>query len=469
MRALARVLACALLFCIGAGDALAQFKDQMTYVATSSGTNAIAVTVQNASSYADLLGVPIRVLVTNGNSGPVTFNVNSFGTSPAVQKPTTAGLAALVTGDIVAGQIYEFIYDGTVFELHSPTLFSGTVPAFNGFVSPVNLSLSCTAAANALTCAMLSAQTGLAPTALSPIYVPFRNATIANGAVVWRTMTSAASFTISGGSTMGCVSGAPCRLWLLATDNAGAVQVCAFNALSGVNVAAINEGILWSSGSGTGGGSSAQTLYCNAASLSGVAVRIIGYVEYTTLTTAGTWTTPNFVQLFGPGIKKPGDILQVVYGTSSAASSNSTNSYGTGAPQANAPAATITMSSAANVVSVEATGVLYLANGDTDVAFASIFRGPSGSVNTAIGVVAGFFTENAAAAAYEMGQRLEAIDAPATTTPQIYTVRVKNSNGAAIVRFGDTKFGTPSSSIKLMEIQGANDNERFGLPSVMAG
>jgi hypothetical protein len=54
----------------------------------------------------------------------------------------------------------------------------------------------------------------------------------------------------------------------------------------------------------------------NGTALTSKALRILGYVEYSAgLATAGTYASaPTTVQLFGPGVKKPGDTVQTVYG-----------------------------------------------------------------------------------------------------------------------------------------------------------
>src|SRR5262249_45667378 len=76
---------------------------------------------------------------------------------------------------------------------------------------------------------------------------------------------------------------------------------------------------------------------------------ILGYMEWNVgLAAAGTWASgPTKIQLFGPGIKKPGDVVQKVYAsTSSQASTNSTSFSDTGF------SATLTVQSAPNLVQI---------------------------------------------------------------------------------------------------------------------
>lgn len=111
-------------------SAQAQFPDQRNYIGSSGGTaNAQTLAVPN---YQLNIGVVIRGLMSHTNTGAMTLNVNST-SAIAVEKQTSAGLIPLVGGEVVTGQVSEFIYDGTQFEL----LFSssggnnvtqGTVP-----------------------------------------------------------------------------------------------------------------------------------------------------------------------------------------------------------------------------------------------------------------------------------------------------------------------------------------------------
>lgn len=465
MRAIVRAFFVLLaLAAIAATPVRAQFAaQQAVYVATSSGTNTITVVLQNFTQLTDIVGVPIRVKVLNGTTGPVQLIVTNVGGTPTsgaqtVQKPTTTGLAALVTGDIVAGQIYEFMWDGTVFQMRSPTLFTGTVPAQSGFNTPINLQLNCTASANALTCAMKAANTGNDATALAPIYIPFRDTTITNGGPIWRTITSAVSFTISGGNTMGCVSGAPCRLWITAIDNAGTVLLGLSNQSSTTQIFPLDEAILQTTGSGTGGGNTAGTIFTSVSAVSTKAIRIVGYVEYTTLTTAGNWTSPNRLQLFGPGIKKPGEVVQRVYVTSSTPTSTTATAFA-----ATVPSASITPSSAANLVSMEAKGSA-TAPGGLAFVQVQIFRNPGASAACTTGVGANLIGQPGASnnASTDVG----GLDAPATTSQQTYAVCQKSIGGGGTIVYCNNASATQTCTMDLQEIMGANDNDALGVPAL---
>lgn len=356
------VLALSLLL-TAAAPAAAQFADQATYAGAGGGTaNAQTLTLANASAYADLVGVIVKYVPSATNTGAATLNVNSFGSSPSFRKPNGAGVTALVGGEIVSGQPTFVMYDGTYFNLVAPVGLPVGAASLQSsaaqFGVPVNFALSGSVGSNQLTISILG-NDGNAPSSTNPVIIPFRNSTISTGTPVIRTITSSLSFTIASGSTMGCVSGQMCRLWIVAIDNGGTAALCAFNALSGTNIAPINEAVLQSSASGTSGGNSAQTYYCSTSSVTSKAIRIIGYIDISQVT-AGTWATgPTYVQLFGPGIKKPGDIVQTLT-TPNGSLITSTNTY---MPTDTPPAPSngvlvasqaITPTSAANIVDVQA-------------------------------------------------------------------------------------------------------------------
>ena len=101
--------------------AAAQFADQATWAGTGAGSaNAQTMTLPNATSLADLVGVIVKYVPNVGNTGDATLTVNSFvGSPPHFRKPTGSGLAALTGAELVAGQPVWIMYDGTYFDLLS--------------------------------------------------------------------------------------------------------------------------------------------------------------------------------------------------------------------------------------------------------------------------------------------------------------------------------------------------------------
>ena len=320
-----RILIAASLLLSCLAPASAQFADQATFAGTGAGSiNAQTVTLANVSQYSDLQGVIMKYIpgASGGtvNTTDATLNVNTLGAIHFRKPgPNGSGLITLTGSELVNGQGVWIMYDGTYFELLSG--YTNSVGAANlsnsslQFGVPVNLQLNASVGSNNLTIAV-KGNNGSDPSATNPVLIPFRDVTIANGDPVILSLQASLSFTINSTNTMGCVSAQMCRLWIVAINNGGTVNLCAFNALSGTNVGPINEGVLQTSAAGTNGGSAAQTYYCNASAVTAKAIRIIGYVEIQEVT-AGTWASgPTYVQLFGPGIKKPGEVFQSKYGSS---------------------------------------------------------------------------------------------------------------------------------------------------------
>lgn len=440
--AIALFFAAALAFC--PMPALAQFLAQQTYVASSSGAaNAFSITVPNITSAGDLVGVPIRVLMSASNSSASTLTVSNGASNVlsnvTILKPSTSGLTILIGNEIRAGQISTLIYDGTVFELQSPALSLATTQAQNGYAVPTNLQFAATVGSNQLTISVLAATSGAAPNTANPVLVPFRDVTIANGDPVWLSLTSALSFTINSGNTMGCQSATMCRLWLFLANDAGTVRLCAYNARNvgagNTSVIGINEAVLQTSQAGSVGGSTTQALYCNAA-ITSKAVRYAGYVDIQE-GVAGTWQTgPTYVQLFGPGVQKPGEVVQRLWVTSTTSVNNSTASF----VQAN-PIVTISPTAAANVIVARAGGSFTNNAGVGFGAIADIFRNSSVELNAQQQA----WVSGGPSPAF---LATEVMDAPNTTSATTYSLGFKIVNG------GTVTWAVPSSYVVIEEIQG---------------
>lgn len=435
--------------------ASAQFFDQSTWLGGGAGSaNSQTVLVPNATSYADVLGVLLKFQPSVSNTSAATLAISGISGGPfPVKKANGAGLASLVGGEIVSGTPTVVMFDGNEFVLVSPVLLPVTSAYIQssalGFSMPPNLSISATVASNQLTIA-LKTTSGADATASNPVLFPFRDATIGLGDPVWVSLASAASFTISSGNTMGCQSAVMCRLWVVALNNGGNVQVCAFNALSGTNVAAINEAGLVTSQVGSGGGNSAQLYYCNnAVSLVAKPIRIIGYVDIQE-TVAGTWSTaPTLVQLMGPGIKKPGDRIQGPLYSQTTASTTSTGAT----PTATALTTSIAPTSAANLVRVHVTATL--SNTSTGNGYAEILRNGATQVGS-LGVVLPSMV---------LPAPVEAMDQPNTTGSTSYTIYIFSSGtGNAVLNQGLTG-ATGVSTITLEEIMSALEPANDDVPA----
>jgi hypothetical protein len=91
--------------------------DMMTnvfgFIVAGGTANAITGTLSPAiAAYTQPLAIKIKI--ANTNTGAVTLNLNSLGTRSIV-KISGGTISALVAGDLVAGGIYEVVYDGTQF------------------------------------------------------------------------------------------------------------------------------------------------------------------------------------------------------------------------------------------------------------------------------------------------------------------------------------------------------------------
>jgi predicted RNA-binding protein Jag len=113
------------------------------YAVDSGSVNAIVATLSPLpSSLANIIGATILVKVANTNTGGVTLNLTGAGTATVVSQ-TGAGLTA---GQILAGSIYAFVYNGSAFQLLNAQLQinasnyavdSGSVNAIVATLSPL--------------------------------------------------------------------------------------------------------------------------------------------------------------------------------------------------------------------------------------------------------------------------------------------------------------------------------------------
>ena len=342
--------------------------------------------------------------------------------------------------------------------LNTGVLSIATAQPPYGFDQPVNLGLSAAAAGSNLTITLTGAN-GSNASATNPVSIPFRSGTLTTGTPLWGIITSALTLVIPSGATLGTSSAnVPFRIWLFASYNGGTPQM-------GAAVCSISTQIYpcvsWeynriTSTTISGLATSAGTLYATAG-VSNDPVRIIGYCDYASgLATAGSWASScTTLQLFGPGVKKPGDVVQKISFTTS----TPTTGAGTGFV-ASAAAIAITPTSAPNLMSVRATGgasiaatvtfILQLSRGTTQIGSQAI--GPT-VANTGSSIA------------------LEALDAPGVVTSTTYAVYGKCSTTAdctfPVNGNSTTCTSGPCGGITVEEIMGAlkpdNDNEPLSM------
>lgn len=180
--------------------------------------------------------------------------------------------------------------------------------------------------ANALTIA-LKTLSGDDPSPLNPVVASFRNSAFYGGAVAYRQITAPLSLVISNGSTMGAVNATPFRLWLELIDDAGTLRLAAKNCSNALAIYPLSEyGTISTTAEGGAGGADNIGVAYSGVAVTNKPFRILGFVEWSAgLAAAGVYdVAPDGVQIFGPGVKKPGDIVQTALSRSAAVASGTT-------------------------------------------------------------------------------------------------------------------------------------------------
>lgn len=372
----------------------------------------------------------------------------------------------MVGGEIVVGQVVSAIYDGTQYQMVSafPNVLAGwgiavaggatvSVATANppyGVSECVNLQLNVTVATNNLTVA-IKGNNGSDPSATNPVLCPFSDTTETNGGPVWVSTTAALSFSANSGSSFGSTNAILQRFWIVGFNNAGTLSIGVVNASNASQIFPLNEGVLTSTTACNACGTAATAgVFYTTAALTSKAFRILGYFEATEAT-AGTWASaPTRVKLFGPGMRKPGDAVQMVY------SNTTTQTTVTGTTKTQtAQSCTLTPSSAVNLVLVQVQG--NLTAGGSSVALGQISRG---AAPTVIGNPVG--TSNGAGTAVLAPAPLTVLDAPATAASVTYFVYVFDNTSGQTATWNQTGVGGIGSTQTCTEIMGslkpANDN-----------
>lgn len=114
----------------------------------------------------------------------------------------------------------------------------------------------------------------------------FRNSSLTDGTPVNRTMGADITLVVPSGATLGAISNQLTRLYLIAIDNAGTVELAVANSAGGVQ---LNEIGLISTTAISAAADSNNVVYSTTARPN-VAYRIVGAIEFTQVT-AGTYAT----------------------------------------------------------------------------------------------------------------------------------------------------------------------------------
>lgn len=267
---------------------------------------------------------------------------------------------AVADGSITAAKLAAAAALGNIGALGIVAQYLGnSAIAFDGMI---NGDIYTTRTGNAETIS-IKTKAGNVPSADDPVIFAFRDVTANSGAQIVVRAIGALSLTISSGSTLGMANTVLSRLWLTAFYDAGVLRLGLVNTRSGVNIMPLKDDDLQSATAegGSGGADSAQVIYSEA-TLASKAMRLVGYLEYT-LATAGTWNTaPSKIQPFGPGVPRPGEVVQTQHSQSGAVATgtttaphNDTAMTSTQGDQYMSQA--ITPTSAANVLEIDHLGV----------------------------------------------------------------------------------------------------------------
>lgn len=354
-------------------------------------------------------------------TGQLTFNINA---SDSFSGGVT-GASYLVP----AGGYINVHTDGV-----STWYVDATSSTLYGMTEGLNLQLVASVSSSALTIAVKD-QNGNDPSTASPVVVTFPNSTLTNGGPVTRVITTPLSITVPNGANLGTINGLASRIWIALFDSAGTPVLGVYNAVayagSAIEISSWDESSP-SNGTGISSGSTSPIVWYTGSTISSKSFRILGYVD-STQPTAGAWTaSPTRVRLMAPGVKKPGDPVQLVITTISGAGTTSSGTYTPLGSQLIA----ITPLQAANLVRVSA--------------FASMQQGSSScGVRLTRGTTpnTGFIgnpASNSTVSAGYVTAALLALDSPGTTSSTTYAVQ-GFSNG------GTMSFG-PNASIQAEEI-----------------
>jgi hypothetical protein len=396
----------------------------------------------------------VSVSAVGGSGTKTDWNIvlaNSIA-SPGIMPPVGTG-NVVGPGSATDGNLA--VYDGATGKLIKDSGISAT--AGKPF-APVNVSLTASVSSNILTINLLAADIAGTPTATHPVIVPVRDTTATTGAVTNVTIAAATSInTNATGATLGSSNSVPFRIWIGVFNNGGTGVLALFNASTqsstAVTIKALDETGVASTTAISGGATSAGVWYTpNGTTLTNKAFRIVGYVDYDvggTLATAGTYSSaPTKVQVFGPGVKLPGQVVQTVYTTTTTTTSNSSTTK-----SATALTGTITPTSGVNPVKVSARGQVFY-NTTAASGNATILQLYRGTGTTAIGnmsAVGGFGGTTA-----RVPVTCDAFDSPQSITSTQYGLYIVQATGTNTSVFLDatTSVGTNTGVLTIEEIQG---------------
>jgi hypothetical protein len=331
---------------------------------------------------------------------------------------------------------------------------TGTCPPAYGFT---NCAITASVASNNLT-VTLTDNAGATPSATSPCNIYYRNSTLGTGSWTQVTTTAATTFTANSGSTFGstntaatCTAAASCpfKLWVVAINSGAGTVLGVVDLTNASGVDPLNEGVLLSTTACNACNTATvqATVYSTAAQATKPFV-ILGYLEWGSgLATAGTWASaPTAIQTIGPGIRRPGEIVQgplVAVSTGTASSTNTTK------VQAN-PSVVITPTMTSNLIRIHAAGNL-ATSGPSISCMAEISRS---TTFTAAGTASISTTQSGVGGFSGAPATLDALDTPGTTSATTYVPFLWSGTAVTCNWNATNTSATPQSYISVEEIMG---------------
>lgn len=369
------------------------------------------------TAYSDTaMTLVVDLIGANGGSSYSSWNLNLAG-----QTGSTAALP-IDTDGAMAANSDAVVPSQKATRTYAAAAVGMAVPMANG-------QIVASVAGSELTVA-IKTLAGADPSTSDPVICYFRSATLSDGAPVKRTLTSALSLTVPSTATMGFVNAVPGRLWVTLIDTGADIVIGLQNCSAASAIYPLDEAGMVSTTIMSASSDNAGVMYSAAAQAS-KAFRIVGLLTWeTAMATAGTWSAgPDVNQLFGPGVRKPGDIIQLRRSTTSAQTSTTSASYvDTGLTD------TISLSSAVNKVRIAAAVIIDNVTSGKQARM-RLHRGA-----TAIGSEGQNYTS--AGGESIVSASLIAFDTPGTVAATTYTAKLKNLDGVSTVYFNTNTIPT---------------------------
>ena len=311
-----------------------------------------------------------------------------------------------------------------------------------------NLGIAASVATSALTIALKGADLN-DPSPTNIVGITFRDDSSTVGANNYRTVSSAKSITLPATATLNFAADETGRIYFGAIDSDGAGTIAPCIARSATP---FNEGGLATSVAVTVTSDNATELYSDAVYTDKPA-RVLGYVDLKCGSTAGHWTNdPLKVQPMGYGVKRTGEIEQVVYYSNSTYATGATNFPSDNTIPQNTEgdqymALSMTPRNAANKLMVDV-NFFGAASGAAVILHLALFRDTTASALAAIS------DKNAADYTCVIPLRHYVTAGAAVSTT--FHVRVGNAGGATVYFNGDSSGqyygGVAASNITVTEI-----------------